>query len=883
MAWALRAIFMAIAVLSFGTAALAETIILTGSEEQVRPALVDYLETPDTGLSAGQVESERRHQFRPTPRQDLNRGFSSRVHWLRLEIANASPAPLTRWLEVGHARLEWVTVFERTADGWQGRSSGTQVPRRDKAVTAATPVLPITVPAGETRVFLVRVASVTAVDLAATLWEPLAFRSAQAQVQSLQWLVLGAIGLAAAFSLATYLFLRSREHLIFGAGLLCFMFLETSLNGLATEYFWPADRPFATWMVAVWASGFLASLFLFYRQFLNLRHFLPFWDRASLVLAAMNILLVAEEQLRGNYAISAKINALFILLAIVIGFLLGLACLRKGHRSARWLLLGMGASWLSGIPFLLILYGVAIPTRLTQISTPAAMVIASILILVAVTDRLKQVQKDKERAAAESISRLEEQVQERTADLELALGEAHAANRAKTDFLAQISHDLRTPLHTVIGYAQLIRRGSKRIPPRDGAGAIEDSARRLLALIDDLLDYVRTEARRLPTEWRAVYWHGLLQPILDDARHLCEAATNHFHFQAIGTFPQVIAIDEHRLRQILDNLLANANRHTQFGRITLQITAQVDAAARTVALEFRVQDTGSGIPPDKVEHIFDPFVSGSRSIGLGLAISRQLAVALNGKLRLEYTSPQGSGFLFHIVCPLADEAEVPLPTPSSRFTGYAGRRRTILVAEDVAENRYFLCELLTEAGFDVLAVSTGSEALNSLTGTVDLVLTDQSMPDGDGWAVLRGARDLAPGLPVVLVSAAPPVVPEHFPADLTFAAVLLKPVACDALLESVGRLLNIEWESAAMEEQAAPAPAYALGEDDARRLGLLIVAGDVTGIEELGRSLAERGEEYADVAEAIAAAATRLDFQFLRNLAGMEMVRQSENMPLRNS
>lgn len=843
-------------------AARAENIVLSGLEEKVPLERVDYLELPSRIQSPDQIEAEWRRAFRPANTAKISPGFSSSAHWLRFEVANRSDIPLMRWLEIGHARLEHVSLFERTAEGWRESVTGTQVPRRDRPVVAAIPVLPLSIPAGQTRIFLVRVQSVTVVGMAATIWEPLAFRSAQAHVQLVQAVLMGAVGLAATFSLLAYWFIRTRDHLAFGLGLVCFTFSEAGLDGLAMEYLWPADRPFMTWMVPLWISGSIVCFLLFYRSFLDLPRHFPALGRICVALIAV----IAVGAVILDYGQWSKLNAVAAASMAAIGVFAGFAAHAKGFRAARWFLAGMGTLWLSLLPNILVVLWVLPPSPFIQLSLPLAVAIASILTLVALADRLRQLQQAKAQADALAIIRLEEQVKERTYELEEALTEANAANRAKTDFLAHISHDLRTPLHTVIGYAQLIQRGSRRIPPRDGAGAIEASARRLLALIDDLLDYVRGEVGKLRVEPQSIYWHGLMSRIVEDARHLTETAGNRFRVEAHGTFPMAIVVDEQRLRQVLDNLLSNANRHTRFGTVTLAVQATPNAENQSVHLVFRVLDTGCGIPPEKVAEIFKPFVSGSHGIGLGLAISRQLAAALRADLRLDYTSASGTGFSFEMSCAVATESDVPMPEPVSRYSGYGGPRRTILVAEDVAENRRFIHELLTDAGFDVLSVAGGREALDWLNQGVDLVLTDQSMPDGDGWQLLRGVRDMALTIPVVLISAAPPRAPDGFPADMAFSAILLKPVNCDLLLETVGRLLGIQWTCEIAPPDTGPATVPHLPEADARHLRRLIDAGDFTGIEELVESLESRGGSFAEAAEQIGAATARLDFSYLREV-----------------
>jgi CheY-like chemotaxis protein len=312
------------------------------------------------------------------------------------------------------------------------------------------------------------------------------------------------------------------------------------------------------------------------------------------------------------------------------------------------------------------------------------------------------------------------------------------------------------------------------------------------------------------------------------------------------------------------------------GTISLAMHAELIHDGQAVRIEFRVQDTGCGISPADAERIFEPFVSGGRSvggIGLGLSISRQLSSLMGGTLRLEHSSPEGSTFALHIVCPLAS-GDCMLPDEGrAKILTFEGPRRTVLVVEDVEENRRLLENILLDAGFDVLTASSGDAVSELLTDGVELVITDQFMANGDGWDVLGTVRERFPDLPVILVSAALPLRPGSVPAGLEFSAVLLKPVGCAALLDTVGKLLNLQAVRESTDEDAEAPTAFdcslmPVGRlDELRRL---IELGYVTGIKEWADELAKDAPGLEGLAHQIKGAAEQLNFVLLKQLAAAE-------------
>jgi CheY-like chemotaxis protein len=264
---------------------------------------------------------------------------------------------------------------------------------------------------------------------------------------------------------------------------------------------------------------------------------------------------------------------------------------------------------------------------------------------------------------------------------------------------------------------------------------------------------------------------------------------------ATAGIPIAIQTDERHLRQILLNLLGNAVKFTDSGQVTLRVSFRAPSRLR-----FDVIDSGSGIPLDKLESIFEPFEQAGDErhrgggTGLGLAISRQLVRQMGGELCVESQIGIGSTFWFELDL-LVVEAGA-MATAAGPVSGYRGARKTVLVVDDVAENRAILVDLLKNLGFKTAEASNGREGLERVeTIRPDLVLTDVAMPEMDGNTAMRHLRAHPElnGTPVIVVSA------RASGSDVTHSvaagadAVLATPFDVAALLAQIGALLELDW------------------------------------------------------------------------------------------
>lgn len=426
---------------------------------------------------------------------------------------------------------------------------------------------------------------------------------------------------------------------------------------------------------------------------------------------------------------------------------------------------------------------------------------------------------------------------------------AEAANHAKSRYLGGISHELRSPLNSILGYAQLLEKDPElQNAQRNKISLIRRSGDHLADLIEGLLDISRIEAGRLEIRRDEVAIRSLLDELVDMFRLQAESKGISFIYQAAEFMPEFVSTDEKHLRQILINLLSNAVKFTSQGSVTLAVRYRNQVA------EFTVTDTGVGIEADEVTRIFQPFerirkpgLPQMPGTGLGLTISQLLADIMGGEITV--SSEPGKGSCFRLSLMLSSIARPrQVGSPSRRICGYNGPARTIMVVDDDASHRGLISEILLPLGFIVLEAQDAYSCLAQLDeAEIDLFLLDISMPGMTGWELLRTLRKQGIKTPVIMVSA--DAEDRHSALAQGAAEIgkrtnsdyVIKPIRDQVLLSKLGAVLELEWNyrqdqprhAAGVAENRMESLCRQIGTADARELMTMAELGYVGGIESM--------------------------------------------------
>jgi len=476
-------------------------------------------------------------------------------------------------------------------------------------------------------------------------------------------------------------------------------------------------------------------------------------------------------------------------------------------------------------------------------------------------------------------------------EAEVAKEKAEIANQSKSEFLASMSHELRTPLNGILGYAQILRRdNSLNNQQQEAIHTMQKSGEHLLTLINDILDLSKIEAHKMELHQHNFDFADFLKGIVDMIQVRAVAKKLEFQYDFHADLPIAVNGDETRLRQVLVNLLGNAVKFTEKGKVTFKVNLIENRKQETREIgnsepllmpniHFQIQDTGPGIASEFLKTIFEPFqqVGEERYItkgtGLGLPLSQKFVEMMNSSLQVKSTIGEGSTFWFELHLPEVlnwQQTEIVQGT----IIGYQKPPRKILVVDDNVANRMIFFSLLTPLGFEIIEAENGQDCIEKAKACLpDLIIMDLIMPIMDGLEATRQIRKIPELKNVIIIAASASAFDKQRKECLGVGCddFVTKPIQTDEILEKLREYLKLEWIyetsieksedlASTLPERVAPPTNIAQALHDLASLG------DIEGIIEQAQKLSKMDNQFILFAKQVEELANDFEIEELQTL-----------------
>ncbi|RON65476.1 hybrid sensor histidine kinase/response regulator [Pseudomonas fluorescens] len=672
--------------------------------------------------------------FKLHDKATLNAGYSRSAFWLKIDLhyRPANPAAQRTWLlELAYPPLDHLDLYMADANGDYRliRQTGDALPFASREIRQNNYLFDLEFKPDQQRSVYLRLASEGSIQAPVTLWSSTAYLEDQPVRLYVLGIIYGVLLGMLVYNLFIYLSVRDTSYLYYIFYIASFGLYQLSVNGAAVEYFWP-DNPWwanAATPFFIGCAGLFGSQFA--RSFLQTKNHSRWLDRVLIGLIAFSALVVGLS-LMTSYALSLRLATLLALTFTVVIFAAGILAWWRGLRVARYFIIAWSAFLLGGIINTLMVLGLLPNVFLTMYASQIGSAIEVALLSLALADRINAMREQQAQTLFDAGQKLEVLNQQL----------AHS-NKLKDEFLATLTHELRTPMNGVIGSLELMQTVELDPELEQYQQTAAGSARDMMRMVNGILTLTELQAGKLKATPDSFSLRGVVEALRLQFDGNAASKSLDFKVEVLPTLPDRLHGDSVKLAQCLECLLDNAIKFTRVGGLALRVTGK-PASDNRLALSFAVIDTGIGFTDLGEATLYQRFfqLDGSMTreyggLGVGLAICRQLVELLGGKLTHRSEPGRGSRFQLDVEFELPAVEAAPTPQPS-RDCVREPQECTVLLVDDNSVNQLVMRGMLLKLGFRVRTADNGAAALDCLQReSFDAVLIDCQLPAQDGAAL----------------------------------------------------------------------------------------------------------------------------------------------------
>ncbi|AZZ78472.1 MULTISPECIES: hybrid sensor histidine kinase/response regulator [unclassified Pseudomonas] len=669
--------------------------------------------------------------FKPHDKATLNAGYSRSAFWLKIDLhyRPSNPAAQRTWLlELAYPPLDHLDLYMPDASGDYRlvRQTGDALPFASREIRQNNYLFDLSFKPDQQQTVYLRLASEGSIQAPVTLWSSTAYLEDQPVRLYVLGIIYGVLLGMVVYNLFIYLSVRDTSYLYYIFYIASFGLYQLSVNGAAVEYFWP-DNPWwanAATPFFIGCAGLFGSQFA--RSFLQTKTHSRWLDRLLIGLIAFGALVIGLS-LMTSYALALRLATTLALTFTVVIFAAGILAWWRGLRVARYFIIAWSAFLLGGIVNTLMVLGLLPNVFLTMYASQIGSAIEVALLSLALADRINAMREQQAQTLYDAGQKLEVLNQQL----------AHS-NKLKDEFLATLTHELRTPMNGVIGSLELMQTVELDPELEQYQQTAAGSARDMMRMVNGILTLTELQAGKLKAAPGSFSLRGVVEALRVQFEGNASSKSLDFKVEVLPTLPDRLHGDSAKLAQCLECLLDNAIKFTRIGGLALRVTGKPSTDNR-LALSFAVIDTGIGFTDLGEATMYQRFfqLDGSMTreyggLGVGLAICRQLVELLGGKLTHRSEPGRGSRFQLDVEFELPVVETAPICAPS-RDCVRAPQDCTVLLVDDNSINQLVMRGMLLKLGFRVRTADNGAAALDCLQReTFDAVLIDCQLPAHDG-------------------------------------------------------------------------------------------------------------------------------------------------------